>query len=191
MLNVARVAPHVSMDRRSRLKDLIAEQSVIRGREMRLASGGTTNIYFNLKKTMFDPEGSNLIAEAFLDILKDQEVDCIGGLAMGAVPIIAAVCVRSISDRPIPGFFVRKEIKEHGTKALIDGRFEKGSNVVLLDDVTTTGGSVLVAVRAVRENEGHVSKVITLVDRQEGARENLEKEGIELMAVYTKDEFPA
>lgn len=188
MLNAARVATHVGTDR---LKELIAQQSVIRGQEMRLAFGGTTNIYFNLKKTMFDPEGSNLIAEAFLEILKDEQVDYIGGLAMGAVPIIAAVCVRSVSDRAIPGFFVRKEVKEHGTKALIDGRFEAGSTVVLLDDVTTTGGSVLVAVKAVRENGGRVSKVITLVDRQEGARENLAKEGIDLIALYTKDEFPA
>ena len=93
--------------------------------------------------------------------------------------------MRSHNDRPIDGFIVRKEKKGHGTDKKIDGNFRPNSNVVLFEDVTTRGGSVMEAVRAVRAQGATVKKVITIVDRLEGAAENLEKEGIELVAIYT------
>src|SRR5438874_169581 len=83
------------------------------------------------------------------------------------------------------GFVVRKETKDHGTEQKIDGNFTPGSTVILFDDVTTKGGSVMRAVRAVRARGARVAKIITLVDRLEGASENLGKEGIELVALYT------
>jgi orotate phosphoribosyltransferase len=105
------------------------------------------------------------------------------------VPIIVAVCARSWHGRPVPGFVVRKEIKDHGTEQKIDGNFKPGSTVILFDDVTTKGGSVMKAVRAVRARGARVAKIITLVDRLEGASENLGKEGIELVALYTTREL--
>ena len=120
------------------------------------------------------------------DLLADErDVDAIGGLELGAVPIIAAVCARSWRARPVNGFVVRKEIKDHGTERKIDGNFKPDGAVVLFDDVTTKGGSVMQAVRAVRERGARVAKIITLVDRLEGAEENLGKEGIALVALYT------
>jgi orotate phosphoribosyltransferase len=138
-----------------------------------------------MKPTTFDPEGAALVAEIVFDMLAGDPVDSIGGLELGAVPIIATVCARSWPDRPINGFVVRKEQKGHGTDKKIDGNFRNGENVVLFDDVTTKGGSVMQAVKAVRERGAKVTKIITLVDRLEGATENLQKEGIMLFPVFT------
>jgi orotate phosphoribosyltransferase len=93
--------------------------------------------------------------------------------------------MRSWADRPIDGFVVRKEKKGHGTDRKIDGNFRPNSKVVLFEDVTTRGGSVMEAVHAVRARGATVTKIITIVDRLEGATENLQKEGIELVPVFT------
>jgi orotate phosphoribosyltransferase len=95
------------------------------------------------------------------------------------------VCARSWHGRPIDGFVVRKEIRDHGSERKTDGNFKPDTNVILFDDVTTKGGSVMQAVREVRARGATVKKIITLVDRLEGAAENLGKEGIELVALYT------
>jgi orotate phosphoribosyltransferase len=108
---------------------------------------------------------------------------------MGAVPITAAVCAKSFPSCPLRGFFVRKEVKEHGTQSLIEGQFDKGARVVILEDVTTTGGSTLHAATTIREAGGQVTKAITVIDRLEGARENLAAEGIALIALFTSDDF--
>lgn len=190
MLSMAAEAlPPPYLDRRACLRQIISELSVITDKEMKLASGMTSTIYFDMRRTTLHPEGADLIADEILEILKDEPVDCIGGLVVGAVPLVAAVSIKSYPKRPIPGFFVRKEPKAHGTRKLIDGNFRKGDVVVILDDVTTSGGSVMKAVRAVRESGGRVSKVITVVDRLEGARENLKSEGVKLVALFTKDDF--
>lgn len=182
--------------RKSRLARIIEEKSLIRGPEMRLASGAVSNFYFDMKPTTFDPEGANLIAELILDILSPGEIDLIGGLEMGAVPIVACVCQKSFGSRSIPGFFVRKQEKKHGTRRLIEGIAEIAANetlsnkrAVLLDDVTTTGGSVLKAVEAARREGCIVNQVITVVDRLEGAKENLGQHGVQLIALLTADDF--
>lgn len=176
----------------ARLRDLIRDQSMLTGQVFTLVSGRTSKALFDMKKTMFDPEGMNLIADAVFDRLEGEDIDAVGGLEMGAVPVVLGVVMRSYQrGRPISGFFVRKAVKDHGTMQKIDGRFTPGSRVILFDDVTTTGGSVFQAVRVVRENRCTVSKIITVVDRQEGATENLAREGIELIPIFTKDQFIA
>ena len=110
----------------------------------------------------------------------DDDVVSIGGLELGAVPIVAAVCACSVRHRPILGFVVRKERKGHGTDNRIDGNFRPNTTVALCEDVTTTGGSVMQAVRAVREQGATVKKIITIVDRLEGATDSLAREGIAL-----------
>jgi len=170
---------------KARLLEIIKQKSLLKGR-FTLVSGAVSNYYLDMKPTMFDPEGAHLIAEIVCDLLAgERDVDAIGGLELGAVPIIAAVCARSWRARPVNGFVVRKEIKDHGTERKIDGNFKPDSAVVLFDDVTTKGGSVMQAVRAVRDRGARVSKIITLVDRLEGAEENLGKEGITLVTLYT------
>jgi orotate phosphoribosyltransferase len=174
---------------RERLRQIIQKESLRSGREFRLASGKTSNLFFDLKKTVLDPEGSNLVADAVLDLLKDDRPDFIGGLEMGAVPVVQAICTKSFPEHPIRGFFVRKELKGHGTDQSIEGHIRDGARVVILEDVTTTGGSALKAVAAVEGRGCRVDKVITIVDRLEGARENLAQRGITLVALFTRDDF--
>ena len=175
--------------RRLRLRDLIAEQSLLRNRTYKLASGQTSGFYFDMKRSTLDPEGATLIADAILDLLEGEEIDGIGGLAVGAVPIVAAVCVRSHLRHPLRGFFVRQDEKKHGTESAIGGHLPEGSRVVLFDDVTTSGGSVLKAAEAVRARGCTVTKVITIVDRLEGAGATLAKHGLELIPIFTRDDF--
>jgi orotate phosphoribosyltransferase len=174
-------------EKKARLLAIIKEKSFLtEGGPFKLASGGTSDYYLDMKPTSFSPEGLNLIADIVYDMLRgDDSVEAVGGLELGAVPIINAVSMRSFAGQPIDGFVVRKEKKGHGTDKKIDGNFRPNSNVVLFDDVTTRGGSVMEAVHAVRARGATVTRIITIVDRLEGAVENLRKEGIELEAVFT------
>jgi len=174
--------------RRARLLDLLREQAVVHG-ATQLASGVKSDIYFDLRVSTLDPESSDLIAAEFLDLLNAEGIERVGGLEVGAVPIISSVVTKSVQDRPVKGFFVRKAVKEHGTRKRIEGNFDPGKKIALLDDVTTSGGSVLQAVEVVREQGGQVTMVLTIVDREEGARANLLKDGIELRALFNKSDF--
>lgn len=176
-------------DGRGRLRDLIAKESYLRDRTFKLASGQLSGFYFDMKRTTLHPEGANLIADVILDLLRGDKVDAIGGLAVGAVPVVTAVCVKSYPLRPLLGFFVREDKKQHGTQTLIDGHLPDKAKVVMFDDVTTTGGSVLQAVEAVRARGCTVDKIITIVDREAGAAENLAKHGLTLVPIFTRDDF--
>jgi orotate phosphoribosyltransferase len=172
-------------DVRARLLEIIRQKSLLRG-TFKLVSGATSNYYLDMKPTTFDPEGATLIAEIICDMMQgDTDVDAIGGLELGAVPIVAAVCAESFKHRPINGFVVRKEKKGHGTDQKIDGNFKPNTTVVLIEDVTTKGGSVMQAVNAVRAQGATVKKIITIVDRLEGAEANLKKEGLALAPIFT------
>jgi orotate phosphoribosyltransferase len=182
---VATQRPQELVREKKRLLELIRERSLLKGR-FKLSSGVMSDYYLDMKPTTFTPEGQNLIAEIIYDMLRDDtDVESIGGLELGAVPIIILVSARSWRDRPIEGFVVRKEKKGHGTDKKIDGNFRPNSTVVLFDDVTTKGGSVMQAVHAVREQGATVKKIITVVDRLEGAAENLAREGIPLFPIFT------
>lgn len=172
-----------------RLREIVRELSVIEG-EITLSSGETSQFYFDMRRTACDPEGSNLIADLILDSLAEDDVDFIGGLEVGAVPIVACVSQKSFQiGHPTPAFYVRKKPKKHGRKKLIEGHIEKGARVVIVDDVTTSGGSVMRAVEAAREFGCTVVKVITVVDRLEGAAERFAAEGCPFVALLTADDF--
>ena len=176
---------------KARLMDVIRAKSLhTQGGPFKLASGAMSDYYIDMKPTIFSPEGLNLIADLIFEHLRgDKGVDSIGGLELGAVPIVAAVSMRSFRDRGIDGFVVRKETKDHGTAKKIDGNFRPNTNVVLIEDVTTKGGSVMQAVKAVRAQGATVKKVITIVDRLEGAAAALKAEGIELVPLCTITEL--
>jgi orotate phosphoribosyltransferase len=182
---VARPEPQANLTHdKERLLEIIKEKSLLKGR-FKLASGAMSDYYLDMKPTTLNPEGAALVAEIVFSMLSDDDdVDSIGGLELGAVPIVSAVCARSWPERPINGFVVRKEKKGHGTDKKIDGNFRDGTTVILFDDVTTKGGSVLQAVEAVRLRGAKVKKIITLVDRLEGAKQNLQKEGIPLVSIF-------
>jgi orotate phosphoribosyltransferase len=178
---------------RARLFKIIAKRSCGRG-EITLAPGRKSDFYFNLKPTMLDPEGAALLAELTYDALKDEELDYIGGLEMGAVPLAGAIAQLSwLKGHPIAAFFVRKKPKEYGAKLLVEGLTKDetlaGKRVVVVEDVTTTGGSAIKAVESVREAGGNVVLAFTMVDREEGADEAFKAAGIKFRALYKASEF--
>ncbi|MGE0665315.1 MAG: orotate phosphoribosyltransferase [Sphingomonadales bacterium] len=178
----------------ARLAEIIRARSFGMGKTIRLASGRESNFYFNMKPTMLDPEGSTLIAAAFVEVLKREKPDFIAGLELGAVPPLACATMASwLAGAPVPCLIVRKQVKEHGTRLPIEGLPSedalKGAKVLMIEDVTTTGGSVMKAVRTMRELGAEVTKVLTIVDRQEGAAEELAREGLELLSVFRAETF--
>jgi orotate phosphoribosyltransferase len=175
--------------KRRRLRDIIYENSLLKDREFLLASGARSNYYFDMKMTTQDPEGALLVGDVLFDYLLQYDFKYLGGLAAGAIAPMLAVCIRSWPDRPIRGFFVRDEAKDHGTKKLIDGYIENGASVIIVDDVTTKGDSAMKAVRAVQQRGCKVVRVVSLVDRLEGAKENFEHAGIRFESIFTTDDF--
>ena len=179
---------------RARLVEIVKVRSFQEGPEMRLASGKLSTFYFNMKPTMLDSEGAHLIASLILDQLDGVEADLIGGLEMGAVPIAASVtAVAHARGRKLPAFFVRKQAKEHGTKSLIEGlaRDETmaGKRVVIVEDVTTTGGSAIKAAEAIRASGATIVRVITIVDRQDGADEAFKTAAMDFQPLLTLADF--
>lgn len=180
-------------DHRAELFELIRTRSFGRGR-IKLASGRESDFYFDLKPTMLHAAGAAYIAEAICDALADVPVDYIGGLEMGAVPLATAAAQAShLRGRAMHAFFVRKKPKEHGAKKLVEGLGKTeslaGRNVVILEDVTTTGGSAIQAVRVVREEGANVVMVLSVVDRREGAEASFAAEKVPFRALFTADEF--
>jgi len=172
---------------------LIRERSYRRGK-FKLASGAESDRYFNLKPTMMDPKGAYLAARTFIDRILPENVDYVGGLEMGAVPVIGALAAVSQSEgRPIRTFFVRKAAKDHGTQQVLEGMGPgeslAGRRVMALDDVATSGGSILKAVEAARAAGAVVDVALVLLDREEGATENLAREGIRLLSVLKASQF--
>lgn len=179
---------------RERLIAIIKTRSFQSGKEITLASGRTSTYYFNMKPTMLDAEGAHLIASLILDAIKDLNADLVGGLEMGAVPIASAVAaVSQTTGRPVNAFFVRKQAKEHGTKSLIEGLAEgetmQGKRVVVVEDVTTTGGSAIKAAETLRSEGADVVGVVTIVDRQEGAADAFAAAGLTLTPILTLEDF--
>lgn len=185
-----------SAAKRSRLIAIVKERSFQEGPEMRLASGKTSTFYFNMKPTMLDSEGAHLIASLILDALDGVEAELVGGLEMGAVPIAAGVATLAHQrGRRLGAFFVRKQAKEHGTKSLIEGMAPGeamvGKRVVIVEDVTTTGGSSIKAAETVRQAGGEIVRVITVVDRLEGAADSFAGAGLQFSALLTLADFRA
>ena len=158
---------------RQELLELLAKKSFRLG-EFKLSSGSTSDYYMDCRTTTLDGRGAQLTGQVFLEEIREQgwEPDAIGGLTMGADPIVVAVAVTSGT---MHGFLVRKAEKEHGTGRRIEGFAEKGSRVVIVDDVCTSGSSTVQAIEAARELGFKIVGVMCLVERQEaGGRKNVE-----------------
>jgi orotate phosphoribosyltransferase len=179
---------------RNRLIEIVKARSFSTGAEIKLVSGRSSNFYFNMKPTMLDAEGAYLIATLVLDSIKGEDVDLVGGLEMGAVPLASAVAVMSQTmGWPLQAFFVRKQAKEHGARKLIEGLAPEetlaGKRVVVLEDVTTTGGSALKAIEALRAEGAVIVAAISVVDRQEGAEDAFKAAGVPFTALLTAADF--
>ncbi|HUJ46411.1 MAG TPA: orotate phosphoribosyltransferase [Rhizomicrobium sp.] len=177
----------------TRLFDIIRTRSFKRG-HFKLASGRESELYFNLKPTMMAPAGALLSARALLVRIWPEKPDYVGGLEMGAVPVIAALAALSEAEgRPVKTFFVRKQPKGHGTMDLIEGLAPDetldGKRVLVVDDVATSGGSILKAADAVTALGAKVDAGLVIIDREEGGTEALAPRGIRLLSVFKGREF--
>jgi orotate phosphoribosyltransferase len=180
-------------DYRAELFELIRARSFGRGKIL-LASGRESDYYIDMRPTTVHPAGATCVGELIVDALDGLAVDFVGGLEMGAVPVATATAIASHRrGRDIGAFFVRKKPKDHGARKLVEGLPKgetlKGKNVVVVEDVTTTGGSALQAVAALREEGANIVLVLTVVDRLEGARESFAAEKLPFRALFTADEF--
>lgn len=174
--------------RLTRLHAIVDAHSLLRG-AFQLTGGGTSNYFFQLRQTTMHAEGACLIGELIVDFMRRENIGCIGGLEMGAVPIVAAAAAVSFQKGyPVSAFFVRKQTKAHGAKELVDGYIGEGVTALMVDDVTTTAGSTLRAVEAVA-SRCPVTKALAVVDREEGAAENLAAHGIQLYYLLTRSDF--
>jgi orotate phosphoribosyltransferase len=187
--------PSVRLDdgERAELFEIIAERSFRRGL-FKLSSGIESNLYFNLKPAMMHPRGAYLSARSFLDILHREGADYVGGLEMGAVPILGAVAaIGEIEGRPVGTFFVRKQPKAHGTRDLVEGLGPNetlaGRKVVVADDVATSGASIYRAIETARAAGALVQAALVLVNREEGAEAFLAEHGVRLLAVFRASQF--
>jgi len=155
-----------------------------------LASGRTSNYYFNCKPTTLDPEGMNLIGMIVFEMLADTGVSAAGGMTLGADPIANALSLISYQQgKPIKSFIIRKEVKEHGTRSAVEGDILPGEKVAIIDDVITTGGSTITAIERARDAGLVIELVIALIDREEGGRENIARYVDRIEAVFTRSEI--
>ena len=178
-----------SADTRRQLLDLIDELAVVRGK-VTLSSGKEADYYLDLRRVTLDHRSAPLVGDVILDLLEAEglldSIDAVGGLTMGADPVGTAVMHRSVlRDRPLDSFVVRKEAKKHGMSRRVEGPDVSGRRVIAVEDTSTTGGSVLTAVEALKEAGAEVVAVAVVMDRNTGAKEKVEATGIPYLTALT------
>jgi orotate phosphoribosyltransferase len=181
-----------NMTDREQLKQIILELSYEK-RRVTLASGRESDFYFDGKQTTLHAVGGLLVGKLFHEAIKDVEgVQAVGGITLGADPIATATSIAAyLSGKPLHAFIIRKEPKGHGTGQWLEGRknLPPGTKVVIVEDVVTTGGSSMKAVNRAKEEGLEVLGIVSLVDREEGGRENIEAEGYWLKTIFTKSDL--
>jgi orotate phosphoribosyltransferase len=151
-----------------------------------------SNFYIDCRKVTHNAEGKYLIGNIIFQMIQGLQVDAVGGLTLGADPIASSVAYTAyLNKQMINSFVIRKEQKEHGLKKLIEGAVKDGDRVVIVDDVITTGGSTIRAIKSAREEKLEVVKVVALVDREEGGKEEIEKYISSVEPVFTKTKLLA
>ncbi|MFW5722515.1 MAG: orotate phosphoribosyltransferase [Desulfovibrionales bacterium] len=177
-------------DLKNRLAGILLEKSYIEG-QVTLTSGRTSDYYFDCKQTALHPEGSWLLGKLFLERI-GPEAQGVGGMTLGADPLVSAVSLLShLEGRPLPGFIVRKQPKGHGTNQYLEGmaNIPKGGSVVLVEDVVTSGGTLLTACERVTAAGLAIVQVICVLDREEGGAATLSAAGYELESIYTRQQL--
>jgi len=172
------------------LLDILKKQAFFKERVV-LSSGKASDYYIDGRLVTLSPKGAYLSAAVILELIKDEGIQAIGGPTLGADPIVGAIASLSfINKKPINTFIIRKNPKSHGKMRQIEGpQINKGAKVILIDDVATTGKSLVEAVEVLRQEAIEVKKAIVLIDRQEGARENLDKENCPLISIFKTEDF--
>ena len=166
---------------------LLEESGALLFGEFTLSSGKKSDYYFDSKKLTLDPAGARFVARQLVDRLDAENIRYVGGVAYGAIPIVSHIVMLTglREDRPIRAFYHRKDSKEHGTGAAAEGQFPpQGEPVAIVEDVVTTGGSLLQSIRHAEESGYNVTHAMTLIDRDEGGREAIEAAGYKFWSLF-------
>lgn len=176
---------------KKRLAEILFQKSYKQG-DFTLTSGAKSDYYFDCRTSALDPEGAWLIGTLFYNLLLPYNVKGVGGLTMGADPLVSATSIISFQNKnPIYGLLVRKEEKKHGTKQFVEGldNTQKNDAIAVLEDVVSSGGSLLKACKRIQDAKLKVVTVCAILDREQGGKELLKKEGFNLISLYTKQEL--
>jgi len=166
-------------------KDAYAKKEIV------LSSGRMSDFYIDVRRVSLTSHGIYLISHCLWNLVKDEDITAIGGPTLGADPIVAGLCmVADQNRRSLRGFLIRKTPKKHGQQQLIEGKeLASSDRVILIDDVATSGGSFIKALDVMKTNNINVVKCLCVVDRQEGATEEIEKAGSRLSSLFRKEDF--
>jgi len=170
---------------RDRLRQMLLDRSMRFG-EFVLSSGATSHYYIDVRKTSLHPDGLRMISKMFWEVLQADQVTAIGGLTMGADPLVTGVMLYSAEHgRPLEGFLVRRSGKDHGTRGQVEGNLAGHKRVAILDDVITSGESSIIAAEAAESYKAEVVRVLTVVDRAQGAGQIFQQRGYPFTSLFS------
>ena len=175
---------------KQQLLSLLKKDAFLKKR-IKLSSGKISNFYIDIRKVSLSPKGIYLISNLVLGVVKSLKVDAIGGPTLGADPIVGGVCLLAYKKKiPLKGFLIRKTPKKHGRQRLIEGQVIKPyEKVVIVDDVATSGSSLIKSIKILQKEKIKVVGAVTVIDRQEGASDNLAALGCPLKSLFTRGDF--
>jgi orotate phosphoribosyltransferase len=174
---------------RDQLRQMLLNRSMRFG-EFVLSSGATSNYYIDVRKTSLHPEGLRRIARLFYELLQADNVTAVGGLTLGADPLVAGVMLYSAEmGKPIEGFLVRRTTKDHGLRGQVEGNLAGHKRVAILDDVITSGESALIAAEAAESYKAAIVRVLAVVDREQGASQIFQQRGYPFTALFSIGEL--
>ena len=174
---------------KDRLRQMLLERSMRFG-EFVLSSGASSSYYIDVRKTSLHPEGLRLIARAFWEILAADHITAVGGLTLGADPLVAGVMLYSQEvGHPVEGFLVRRTTKDHGTRGQVEGNLAGHKRIAILDDVITSGESSLIAAEAAESYKAEVVRVLAVVDRAQGATQIFQQRSLPFTALFSIGEL--
>ena len=178
------------MNKKKELLTLLKKKAFLRKR-VKLSSGRISNFYIDVRKVSLSPEGVYLISHLIFNLLKRKRITAIGGPTLGADPIVSGVCYLAYKNKKkLKGFLIRKLPKKHGRQKLIEGQaLASGERVAIVDDVATSGSSLIKAIEVLKKERIEVVTAISVVDREEGAREALARYKCPLISLFAKSDF--
>jgi orotate phosphoribosyltransferase len=179
----------MNANERDQLRQMLLERSMRFG-EFVLSSGATSNYYIDVRKTSLHPTGLAMISKLFWESIAGDDVTAVGGLTLGADPLVAGLMLYSASKgKPLEGFLVRRTTKDHGLRGQVEGNLAGHKRVVILDDVITSGESALIAAEAAESYKAQVVRVLAVVDRAQGGAQAFQQRGLPFSALFTINEL--
>jgi orotate phosphoribosyltransferase len=174
---------------RDQLRQMLLNRSMRFG-EFVLSSGATSNYYIDVRKTSLHPEGLRLISRLFYELIEHEEATAIGGLTLGADPLVAGLMTYAAEKgRPLEGFLVRRTSKDHGLRGQVEGNLAGHKRVIILDDVITSGESALIAAEAAESYKAEIARILAVVDREQGASQIFQQKGYLFTSLFSIGEL--